>query len=89
MAKVTAAGLVPLHTKMARLILEWSAADLAEHCSVGVATVRNFESGQRVREDSRQAMITAIDKARVVDDGVTYRVELQNGGKHGARRVKA
>ena len=88
MADVTADGLDPLHTQLARKLLGWTAQEFSDHCSVGPATVRNFEAGQKVRELSRQAMLDAIDAARVDRDGTTYRVQLYNGGQVGARLMK-
>lgn len=76
MAKVTGANLAPQHVKAARALLDWSAKDLAAHSSVGISTVKVFESGKPVRESSKDAMIEALDKAGV---------ELLNGGRMGAR----
>lgn len=79
MAKVTADGLTVAHVKAARALLDWNAQQLANRCSVGVATIRNFESGKRVNEESRQAMIDALEA-----EGV----KLYNGGQPGARLMK-
>jgi len=77
MAKVTGESLTPEHVKAARALLGWNANELSRHCDgIGVATVRNFESGKHIREGSRQAICDCIDAAGV---------ELLNGGRIGAR----
>ena len=70
--------MTPQHVKAARALLDWNASDLAESCSVGVTTLRKFESGLHIRETSRQAIYDALVKAGI---------EFQNGGKPGVRLV--
>jgi len=76
MAKVTSETVTPEHVKASRAFLRWTAKDLAGQCSIGVATVRLFESGGVVRQSSRQAIFDAL---------VNAGVEFQNGGKPGVR----
>ena len=72
-------NLIPSHTKAARALLEWTAQDLAAKSSVGISTVKVFESGKPVRDSSKQAIIDAIENAGVL---------LYNGGQPGARLMK-
>lgn len=76
MTSVTAETITPQLVKAARALLDWTAADLAEKCSVGVSTVRVFESGGSVRLVSREAIFGAL-----ISEGVV----LQNSGKPGVR----
>lgn len=76
MASVTAETITPQLVKAARALLDWTAADLAEKCSVGVSTVRVFESGGNVRPVSREAIFDGLLSAGVV---------FQNSGKPGVR----
>ena len=79
MAKVNHESITTQHVKAARALLEWTAADLARESSVGVTTIRKWESGTHVRADSVQAIYDAL-----VDAGIAF----QNGGKPGVRLVK-
>lgn len=79
MAAVTAETLTPQHTKAARALLDWTALELAEHCSAGVATVRQFESGKPVRQASREAIYDGLTGAGIV---------FYNGGQPGARLMR-
>lgn len=63
MASVTAETITPQLVKAARALLDWTAADLAEKCSVGVSTVRVFESGGNVRPVSREAIFNTLRNA--------------------------
>ena len=79
MATVTYETMTPEHVKAARAFLQWNAQELAENSSVGVSTIRVFESGKVIRSTSRQAIHDAL-----VDAGI----EFQNGGRPGVRLVK-
>ena len=79
MADVTAESMTLDHVKAARIFLDLTASDLSDICSVGVATVRNFESGSVVRLSSRQAIFDALTAAGIV---------FYNGGSPGVRLVK-
>lgn len=72
MAKITGENISPEHVKAARALLRWTASDLADQCSIGVATIRLFESGKVVREASRNAIYEALTEAGAV---------MGNGGK--------
>ena len=76
MAKVTHKNVTPQMVKAARALIDWNAADLAAHSSISPRTVRAFESGGTVNEESRTAIITALEAAGV---------QLLNGGRAGAR----
>lgn len=79
MSTVTAQTMTPEHVKAARAFLKWNAQQLADECSVAVATVRIFESGRKVRESSCQAIYDALLNAGI---------EFQNDGNPGVRLVK-
>lgn len=53
--------------RAARALLDWSAQQLADHASIGVATVRRFESGSVVASSSVEAMIATLAAA-----GITF-----------------
>ena len=78
MAAVNPSNLLPMHTKAGRALLDWTANDLAANSSVGISTVKVFESGKSVRDVSKQAMIDALEGAGV---------KLYNGGQPGARLI--
>jgi len=63
LAKVTGSNVTPQHVKAARALLDWNASDLAKICSVGVTTLRKFEAGMHIRDNSRQAIYDALVKA--------------------------
>jgi transcriptional regulator with XRE-family HTH domain len=63
MASVTAETITPQLVKAARALLDWTAADLAEKCSVGVSTIRVFESGGNIRPVSREAIFDGLKAA--------------------------
>lgn len=46
--------------KAARALLEWTAEDLAKAASVGVATVRRFETGADIRPETNAALQAAL-----------------------------
>ena len=80
MTDITAETVTPQHVKAARALLDWTALNLAEHCSgASVATVRLFESGKTVRAVSREAIYEALTGAGIV---------FFNGGQPGARLMK-
>jgi transcriptional regulator with XRE-family HTH domain len=66
----------------ARALLDWSAQDLAGHASIGVATVRRFESGSQVATLSIDAMDAAFTAA-----GITFIAagEVSQDGGDGVR----
>lgn len=88
MTKVSADTLLPIHVKAARALIGWSAADLAANCCVGAATVRLMESGGKVRDASRQAIIDGLEAARIDRDNGVFQVRLLNGGEPGARLMR-
>ena len=88
MGNGNAENITPHHLKAARALIDWSAQDLANNASVGISTIKVFESGKKVRASSLQAIIDGLEAARITRDGVTYRVELLNGGEPGARLRK-
>jgi predicted transcriptional regulator len=70
-------SIFPVQSKMARAALGWSAADLAKHAQVGVATVNRFEAGQSNPIPSTiAAMKRAMEEAGV---------EFTNGEAPGVR----
>ena len=79
MAEVTSETVTAQHVKAARAFLDWTAADLADKCDVGVATIRRFECGVNIRDGSRQAIFDALIGAGI---------EFQNGGRPGARLMR-
>lgn len=79
MTDVTGETITAPHVKAARAFLDWTAADLANKCRVGVATIRRFESGVNIRLESRQAIFDTLTNA-----GICF----QNGGQPGARLMK-
>ena len=48
-----------------RALLDWSAQRLATEANVGVATVRRFESGRPVAEESLDAMEAALSRGGI------------------------
>ena len=79
MAKVKPETLTPEHVKAARAFLKWSAGDLAQYCEIGVATVRLMESGGKVRDSSRAAIMNALESHGIV---------FKNGGEPGVVLTK-
>jgi transcriptional regulator with XRE-family HTH domain len=71
----------PLQSRMARVALGWSTADLARAAKVGVNTVNRFELGQDARLSSVGKMRSALEAA-----GVEFIAE--NGGGPGVRLRK-
>ncbi len=80
MAKVTAANLLPVHTRTGRACLDWSNNDLGAAAGLSAATIRKFESGRGASETAKQSMIDAL---------VAQGVKLYNGGQHGARLMRS
>ena len=62
----------PTQSKMARVALGWSAADLAKAAGVGYATAARFEAGQTVQPSKVESM-----RAALVKEGIAF----ENGGK--------
>jgi transcriptional regulator with XRE-family HTH domain len=62
----------PTQSKMARVALGWSGADLAAAAGIGYATVARFESGQTVQPENVEAMRQAL-----AAEGIAF----DNGGK--------
>lgn len=62
-------SITPVQSKMARAALGWSAADLAKHAQVGVATVNRFEAGQG---SPIPATIAAMQRAMEAE-GIEFR----------------
>jgi transcriptional regulator with XRE-family HTH domain len=62
----------PTQSKMARVALGWSGADLAKAAGLGSATVARFELGQTIQPDKLEAM-----RAAFVKEGIAF----ENGGK--------
>lgn len=76
MGDVSEANLHPIHTRLGRTALKWSAQDLADHADVGIATLWRFEAGDNVRASSKRALIDALERGGVV---------LLNGNSPGVR----
>ena len=76
MAKVTVKNILPVHTRTARAVIDWSNVDLAQAAGLSPATVRKYESGRGASDAAKQAMIDALE---------VNGVELLNGNRHGAR----
>ena len=72
----------PVQSRMARAALGWSAAELARHANVGVATVTRFENGQAMPIPTTLA---AMEHA-LEDAGIEFIPE--NGGGPGVRLKK-
>ena len=52
--------------RAARALLNWSTSELAKRAGIGVATVKRFEGGQPVQDNSIGAMEVAFEYAGVV-----------------------
>ena len=52
--------------RAARILLGWSALDLADVANLGIATVKRFESGQTVAANSIAQMATALRDGGIV-----------------------
>jgi transcriptional regulator with XRE-family HTH domain len=72
--------------RAARALLDWSAQQLADQASIGVATVRRFESGSAVASSSVEAMIGTLAAA-----GITFIAagEVSPSGGDGVRLTSA
>ncbi len=64
------------HVKAARALLGLNAQEFAELLPIGIATLRNFESGKEINAASHEAIFLALQ-----DHGVV----MQNGGSPGVR----
>jgi len=62
--------------KAARALIDWNMENLAEHSSISLRTIKTFEAGRKVSDESRSAIIGALERAGV---------QLLNGGRAGAR----
>ncbi len=79
MAKVTAENLEPIHVRAGRALLSFRTKDLAAMIDDDPKThmkIRNFESGRTSPTRVKEQIIKALTKCGI---------ELQNGGKPGAR----
>ena len=52
--------------KAARELLQWNQQDLADEAEVGVATLRRFEAGAPVKEETLAKMLDALERAGAV-----------------------
>lgn len=52
--------------RAARILLGWSADQLASSANLGIASVKRFESGQAVQGDTREAIAAALVSGGVV-----------------------
>ncbi|WP_183943356.1 helix-turn-helix transcriptional regulator [Sphingomonas sp. BK580] len=61
--------------KAARALLDWTAEDLAKAASIGVATIRRFETGAEIRAETSIAIQGALETGGVefVEAGATMR----------------
>ncbi len=68
--------------RAARALLDWSAQKLADRASVGVATVRRFETGATIAETSLTSIGTAF-----VNAGITFIAtgDVSRSGGEGVR----
>ena len=79
MGKVTSVTMTPNHVKAARVLLGLSAEDFAKTLPIGIATLRNFESGKEIKPASKSAIF----------DSLTHHgVRMQNGGRPGVRIIE-
>ena len=70
-----------VHVKGARGLLDWTIADLAEHSSVAVQTITNWENRKtQPRESTREAIHDAFVKAGI---------EFTNGGDPGVKLIRS
>ena len=61
----------PNMLKAARCLIGWTQSELARHTDVGVATIRNFESGSSFpRASTMRNIVRSLE-----DNGVTFTVE--------------
>jgi len=80
----------PAQCKAARIILNWTVADLADRSNISVTTVKNFESGKRQttkanRVSLEQCFVNAKVIFRAVDEPDSFApirvVELADGSR--------
>ncbi|MFN7054829.1 helix-turn-helix domain-containing protein [Hyphomonas sp.] len=62
MARFKAEQLTPNHVKAARALLGVTADELAQVLDIGVATLRNFESGKEISGPSREEIYSGLTR---------------------------
>ncbi len=77
---VTTKNLEPVHTRTGRACIDWNMSTLAKEAGLSLSVVLKFESGRGAGENTKQAMIDALEA-----EGV----KLYNGGQPGARLLRA
>ncbi len=75
--------LTPQQSRGARGLLDWTQADLARAATLGLSTVKNFESNRR---ETTKANLNAICRA-LEDAGVEF-LQAKNGKGVGVRLRK-
>jgi transcriptional regulator with XRE-family HTH domain len=73
-------SILPMQSRAARGLLDWTLADLAKAATLGLSTVKNFESGIR---ETTPANLIAIVRA-LEDAGVEF-IPAKNGKGIGVR----
>ncbi len=58
--------ITPIHSRAARLLLEWDQSDLVRRAQVSIATVRRFEGGHAVSDDVKQKIRNAFEGAGLI-----------------------
>ena len=58
--------MLPLHVRMARAALGWTAQELAERAKINLNTVSRFESGREVKSGTLARIETAFAAAGIV-----------------------
>lgn len=82
MPKVTAESLEPIHVRAGRALLNLSTKKFADEIGepLTIDKLKAFEAGRPVSLEVRAAILEAFGR---------FGVELQNGGKPGARLIRA
>lgn len=58
-------GMTHEQCRAARVLLGWSANQLADAAKLGIATVKRFESGQPVQDTTADALRSSLDEAGI------------------------